>query len=114
MNLADYLEHILGMLEGAGYPAIPLDSRMDEPLDPGLYYTGRWERVFLCSPDHEHGLLRLELVAVDSCLAEAAGRAEGARSALSQGLGMRLADCSATSLQEGERAVIRLTARCFF
>lgn len=28
MNLADYLEHILGILEGAGHPAIPLDSRM--------------------------------------------------------------------------------------
>lgn len=114
MKLADYIEHILGILERAGYLAIPLDSRMAEPLDPGLYYTARWERVFLCSPDREHGLLRLELVAVDSCLSDAAGTAEGARSALSEGLGMRLADCSATLLQEGERAVLRLTARCFF
>jgi hypothetical protein len=114
MNLADYLEHILGILDRAGYPAIPLDSRMGESQEPGLYYTARWERVFLCSPDHEHGLLRLELLAVDSCLSDALGTAEAARSALYDGLGMRLAECSAVSIEEGERAIARLTARCFF
>ena len=114
MNLADYLQHILGILERAGYPASPVDSRMGEPAEPGLYYAGRWERVFLCSPDHEHGLLRLELLVVDSCLYDAARKAEAVRSALSDGLGMRLAECSAVSFEEGERAIVRLTARCFF
>ncbi|MGC8893895.1 MAG: hypothetical protein ACP5QG_03495 [candidate division WOR-3 bacterium] len=114
MNLADYLQHILVILEEAGHPAIPLDSRLGEPAEPGLYYAARWEKVFLCSPDHEHGLLRLDVLAVESCLSDALALAEEARHALYSGLGLRVAECSATSLQEGERAVVRLTLRCFF
>ncbi|MEO0141336.1 MAG: hypothetical protein ABIM88_07325 [candidate division WOR-3 bacterium] len=114
MRLVDYIQEVLEILENQGCPAIPLDSSMSEPREPGLYYTARWERVFLCSADHEHGLLRFELIAVDSCLSDAMAVAENARQALSAGLGMRLSECSATSLGEGERAVVRLTARCFF
>ncbi len=114
MSLADYLQHILAILEEAGHPAIPLDSRMGEPADPGLYYTARWERVFLCSPDHEHGVIRAEFLVVESGLADALRTAEEVRSSLSEGLGMRLAECAAASLEEGERAIVRMTARCFF
>ncbi len=114
MNLSDYLQHILRILEEAGYSAVPLDSHMREPAEPGLYYSGAWERTFLCSPDHEHGILGLELLAVDSCLSDALKTAEEVRSALSDGLGMRIAECRVNAFQEGERAIVRLTVRCLF
>lgn len=39
---------------------------------------------------------------MESGLADAVGLAEEVRSALSRGLGMRLAECHAESLEEGE------------
>ena len=114
MSLSDYLEFILGILEDASLPAIPLDSRMGEPVSPGFYYAASWEMQFAASADREHGLLRLELRAVDSCLADALALANQARATLSESLGMRLVSCSVASFSEGERATASLVARIFF